>query len=560
MKEYRSKTGGRYIFNEDIENLQELALSVTEMFKGCGNFILSGCGITVEQDDDEFTVSVSEGFAFIDNKIVKVAATSVTVAAINNIVIVGTSDEGPDIMYADSSTDAQYDEYKSEVRININTGGAPVAPSVAAKRLFAVGSGSNFAFPNLRKWLGSIGLANNGTNNQYDSEPEFTGNVTAKKLSLSGLELDSRYTEVEVEAAEEIVGEDSPYDIDGIDEDTLLLGIKINGSPIYGAFGDMLIMPRALVGELHVIDENLKINNSSLPNYLEDYFLSLNGGTLNENATIRLESSVHDDAQYSTDIKPGEIELDGFDGTDKTKLTGGTVETNELKAYNIVADKLKYGAANDEKIDVLTIVDFLYNYEHNKNIYIPGLTPTAGSKGFINIDTNSLNGMNITVQNTTDEDGDYDSVKIGAASIRIKNDDDTAVISGTQIDINDVKAGTLIDKYTGGYVDMATLISLANAYRPASAIDFTRLFLDSGSTENSLNAVGEDYTVTPTGNFFIFSLNPTVLSVSKAYVQAGESVKYKVESVGNVIVPIVWVNLDNPAIVAIDNVIVGTLS
>ena len=69
MKEYRSKSGGRYIFNEDIENLQELALSMTSMFKDSGvNFVISGCEITVTEDDDQYTITVGSGFAFINDK------------------------------------------------------------------------------------------------------------------------------------------------------------------------------------------------------------------------------------------------------------------------------------------------------------------------------------------------------------------------------------------------------------------------------------------------------------------------------------------------------------
>ena len=43
MKEFQTKTGGRYLFNEDFENLQELALSSHSIFEDCGgNFIVYG--------------------------------------------------------------------------------------------------------------------------------------------------------------------------------------------------------------------------------------------------------------------------------------------------------------------------------------------------------------------------------------------------------------------------------------------------------------------------------------------------------------------------------------
>lgn len=46
MKEYIAKTGGRYTYNDDLLNLQELAMSMTAIFDGCSNFIISGCEIT----------------------------------------------------------------------------------------------------------------------------------------------------------------------------------------------------------------------------------------------------------------------------------------------------------------------------------------------------------------------------------------------------------------------------------------------------------------------------------------------------------------------------------
>lgn len=43
MKEYVAETGGRYTYSDDILNLQELALSMSAIFEGCSNFIISGC-------------------------------------------------------------------------------------------------------------------------------------------------------------------------------------------------------------------------------------------------------------------------------------------------------------------------------------------------------------------------------------------------------------------------------------------------------------------------------------------------------------------------------------
>ena len=43
MKEYVAEPGGRYTYSDDILNLQELALSLSAIFDGCQEFIISGC-------------------------------------------------------------------------------------------------------------------------------------------------------------------------------------------------------------------------------------------------------------------------------------------------------------------------------------------------------------------------------------------------------------------------------------------------------------------------------------------------------------------------------------
>lgn len=61
MKEYVSQTGGRYCYNEDLINLQELALAYSSLFDGCDNFIISGCQVSDN--------SISAGTVWINGKI-----------------------------------------------------------------------------------------------------------------------------------------------------------------------------------------------------------------------------------------------------------------------------------------------------------------------------------------------------------------------------------------------------------------------------------------------------------------------------------------------------------
>lgn len=61
MKEYVADTGGRYTYVDDILNLQELALSMTAIFSGCEDFIISGCEITGN--------AISSGYVWINGKV-----------------------------------------------------------------------------------------------------------------------------------------------------------------------------------------------------------------------------------------------------------------------------------------------------------------------------------------------------------------------------------------------------------------------------------------------------------------------------------------------------------
>lgn len=45
MIEYKAQTGGRYCYNEDILNLQDLALAYSSIFEEYDNFIVSGCQV-----------------------------------------------------------------------------------------------------------------------------------------------------------------------------------------------------------------------------------------------------------------------------------------------------------------------------------------------------------------------------------------------------------------------------------------------------------------------------------------------------------------------------------
>lgn len=61
MKEFVAETGGRYTYADDILNLQELALSMSSIFSGCSDFIISGC--------EKSGISLTPGYVWINGKV-----------------------------------------------------------------------------------------------------------------------------------------------------------------------------------------------------------------------------------------------------------------------------------------------------------------------------------------------------------------------------------------------------------------------------------------------------------------------------------------------------------
>lgn len=63
MKEFSSQKGGRYVYVDDVLNLQDLALAFSHIFDDCDNFIISGC----EVSDN----AIGEGYVYLNGKIRK---------------------------------------------------------------------------------------------------------------------------------------------------------------------------------------------------------------------------------------------------------------------------------------------------------------------------------------------------------------------------------------------------------------------------------------------------------------------------------------------------------
>lgn len=61
MKEFNAQTGGRYVYVDDVLNLQELALAFSHIFDDCDNFIVSGCEVT--------ETTIKAGYVYLNGKI-----------------------------------------------------------------------------------------------------------------------------------------------------------------------------------------------------------------------------------------------------------------------------------------------------------------------------------------------------------------------------------------------------------------------------------------------------------------------------------------------------------
>lgn len=245
MKEYQSKPGGRYVFNEDIHNLEELALSAAEIFKDCGlNFVISGCEI---EFSDNY-VSVNHGYAFINGKICEVHSESLNIStSINNIALLFNTINGPSIVYANGSTDKQYIEYGAKFVINQNVN--EITPHI-----LATGSGTDWKFPNLR-----------------DAWFRHYCPITEPSPEWSEFDISSKFpnTTAGNAAKQEVAA--------NFGQTTMSNGkMTVDNLPVF-SLNDVIAMRRALINKLAVNDyawinsariENLKIGDLSLLQYI----------------------------------------------------------------------------------------------------------------------------------------------------------------------------------------------------------------------------------------------------------------------------------------------------
>ena len=515
MKEYRSRSGGRFIFNEDIHNLQELALSSVEMFKDSGeNFVISGCAISITQRMSNglyyFDISVSSGYAFINNRIRKIAAFTKTVNSFQTIGIYETLSDGPDIMYANGSIEPEYNNYAGVVKIDDPNNGN-TANILATSNNGAINS---YVFPNLRTaYLRHYCLVNNGTMHHYNDAPTFERGCSVRyQIDMIG----NNDAVIPIIAQNTAVLPDFYCAIVSSGEQAS--GISIGGKNIL-ASDSALLINSLVVKNLYATNlvEAAHLNYPNHPNgqdpvlvedivnffdrYVNRRTVKITGPTVPGEGASCIEIYANDaseqyiqitgNIEYEDDnaveiydsvtIRPHQITV--FDSTDPDNQT--KLESDSIYSKNIYATYLydrTIGAQS--RILVSDLTGFFINLKNNKTIEIIGPDNEYNHHGHITIFGNEVQGQcqYIEITNSADDDGDFDSIKIEAHKLTVHNGDQDPVILTAEGLFGDIHSESIYDRETGDNILVADIINFfqnqsdGNSSEPITVSELNAIF------------------------------------------------------------------------------------
>ena len=509
MKEYRSKSGGRYIFNEDIENLQELALSMTSMFKDSGvNFVISGCEITVTEDDGQYTITVGSGFAFINDKIVKVEEYTNTVDHITNLLIMKNLANGPDIMYADGSTDSQYDDYHGDVRVNFTNMGA-LTPTMRRNMLNAyTDDDDNWLFPNLKTgYFTHYGLNNDGLFVNVASQEQFT--FDKNKVYLIG-----KYP-AQYRLFDEVMPMDTIFDDEQLNDgfaafvpkanvNSILTGIAkwycyiqsditaaINIVNSDGTFGEDVHTFRLTKrgDDYHtftidsVVVDAIEDGIENAPNYSGIAIRIVSGSIDINDSYIRTSKVIEFGVCKSA--YPETLYRYVFDDSESTIVCtfinsvawrNCSYQEKALWKETDVLEGSRLQVANGgSSINISDLVNFIIDKITNKKIEIVSPNNGIGNHGGIKINGSAVNGQFIELEDSADDDGDFSRVRITPIGVSFKKDDNTGNIDADEVNIPTFKGERLVDKFSNDSISISDLVRLVANTESTKNISVTEL-------------------------------------------------------------------------------------
>ena len=359
MKEYRSRNSGRYVFNEDIHNLQDLALSSAELFRDAdSNFIISGCAITITENHGIYTIHVASGYVWLNDKIRKVNAFTGTTSNIGSIGIYETQPESPQITYFSGESDYQYNDYASEVRINFDN-----TDNIAC--LMAEYVVSEYKFPDLRSvYFNHYCIMNNGTPGNTDYLVAGEIDVTTLKISHTPI------ADIFVLKAGDYLNDGASLVFTDGDDHTVISG---NGLTVGGSIvgEDIQILNDAIVTGSVTADSFIKSGGSSseflkadgsvdntpyaAASALNSYLL-LTGGTISgdlavRNLTVNSDLAISGEGTVTKDFKilrdltvSGESTFNDIIGADLSLSGSITEATNITLSGNIHASTGTFGS------------------------------------------------------------------------------------------------------------------------------------------------------------------------------------------------------------------------
>jgi len=141
MKEYQSHKGGRHLVNEDIKNLQSLALSAAELFRGSTiNFVISGCAISDGK--------LSAGYVWLDGKVREVAAADISGLSFPLYIYPVDKESSMRMVYLDGTTGPQYFEYGTALTDDASSLSGSYIECESATR----------GFPGIEQWFPGVCL------------------------------------------------------------------------------------------------------------------------------------------------------------------------------------------------------------------------------------------------------------------------------------------------------------------------------------------------------------------------------------------------------------------
>lgn len=172
--------------NEDIKNLQSLALSAAELFRGSTiNFVISGCAISDGK--------LSAGYVWLDGKVREVAAADISGLSFPLYIYPVDKESSMRMVYLDGTTGPQYFEYGTALTDDASSLSGSYIECESATR----------GFPGIEQWFRVYALVKSGADEPqsidslvtFNGGLETSGTLTAESIYGSSSSFDSVTTE-----------------------------------------------------------------------------------------------------------------------------------------------------------------------------------------------------------------------------------------------------------------------------------------------------------------------------------------------------------------------------